>query len=275
MIGTFVLLVLLCLGVFQVESHEVQSVMLGDSVTLDSNVSEVQLTDEIEWRFDTSRIVYTINLDNPKYDDERFKDRLKLERNRSLTINDTRTTDSGVYKFSTIINNKELIKTFSVTVYAPVPIPVISSVISQCSSSSESSSSPACVLRCSVMDVIRVNLSWYKGTSLLSSTSVSNLSISLSLPLEVEYQDNNTYRCVVNNPLSNQTKHVCITDLCQLCSDEVHYFGGTEAVIRLVVTSLVGVAASAAFIVLVYDIRLRRVELERHQTHSAGSDTSF
>ncbi|XDV23363.1 hypothetical protein PO909_027959 [Leuciscus waleckii] len=90
--------------------------MLGDSVTLDSNVFEVQLTDEIEWRFDSSRIAYTIK-GNPKYDDERFKDRLKLERNGSLTINDTRTTDSGVYKFRTIINNKELIKTFSVTVY--------------------------------------------------------------------------------------------------------------------------------------------------------------
>ncbi|KAK7136752.1 hypothetical protein R3I93_016954 [Phoxinus phoxinus] len=273
MIRTFVLLVLLCLvGVFQVESHEVQSVMLGDSVTLDSGVSEVQQTNNIEWRFDTSRIAYTIS-GNPKYDDERFKDRLKLERNGLLTINDTRTTDTGVYKFRTIINNKESTKTISVTVYAPVPVPVITSVISQCSSSSESSSSPTCVLQCSVMDVFRVNLSWYRGISVLSSVSVSDLSISLSLPLEVDYQDNNSYRCVINNPISNQTTHVCITDLCQLCSDDVSFSESTEAVIRLVVTALMGLAAVTAFIVLVYDIRLRRVELERHQTHSAGSDT--
>ncbi|KAK7136760.1 hypothetical protein R3I93_016960 [Phoxinus phoxinus] len=272
MIRTFVLLVLLCMvGVFQVESHEVQSVMLGDSVTLDSGVSEVQLTNNIEWRFDNSRIAYTIN-GNPKYDDERFKDRLKLERNGLLTINDTRTTDTGVYKFRTIINNKESTKTISVTVYAPVPVPVISSVISQCSSSSESSSSPTCVLLCSVMDVFRVNLSWYKGISVLSSISVSDLSISLSLPLKVEYQDNNTYSCVINNPISNQTTHVCITDLCRLCTNDIS-FESTEAVIRLVVTALMGLAAVAAFIVLVYDIRLRRAELERHQTLSAGSNT--
>ncbi|KAK7126558.1 hypothetical protein R3I94_017903 [Phoxinus phoxinus] len=272
MIRTFVLLVLLCLvGVFQVESHEVQSV-LGDSVTLDSGVSEVQLTNNIEWRFDNTRIAYTIN-GNPKYDDERFRDRLKLERNGLLTITDTRTTDTGVYKFRTIINNKESTKTISVTVYAPVPVPVISSVISQCSSSSESSSSPTCVLLCSVMDVFRVNLSWYKGISVLSSVSVSDLSISLSLPLKVEYQDNNTYSCVINNPVSNQSKHVCITDLCQLCTEDVSFSESTEAVIRLVGTALVSLAAVAAFIVLVYDIRLRRVELERHQTLSAGSDT--
>jgi len=89
--------------------------MLGDSVTLDCNVSETQLADEIEWRFNSSRIA--IYLGNPNYYDERFKDRLKLERNGRLTINDTRATDTGVYKLSMIINNKELIKTFSVTVY--------------------------------------------------------------------------------------------------------------------------------------------------------------
>ncbi|XP_039522217.1 SLAM family member 9-like [Pimephales promelas] len=272
MTPTSVLLVLLCLvGVFQVESHEVKSVMQGDSVTLDCNVSETQLKN-VEWRFNNSRIVYTVK-GNPKYDDDRFKDRLKLENNRCLTINDIRTTDTGVYKCRTFINNEESIKTFSFTVYAPVPIPVITSVISQCSSSSESSSSPTCVLLCSVMDVFRVNLSWYKGMSVLSSISVSDRSISLSLPLEVEYQDKNNYSCVINNPVSNQTKHVCITDLCRMCSDEVGISESTEAVIRLVVTALVGLAAVAAFIVLVYDIRSRRTEQERHQTLNYGSDT--
>ncbi|CAM4599713.1 unnamed protein product [Leuciscus chuanchicus] len=70
------------------------------------------------------------------------------------------------------------------------------------------------------------------------------------------------------NPISNQTQHLNITQLCHTCSDSVHFCGPTEAVIRLVLSALVGVAT---VILLVYDIRSRRAE--RDQAHIHTSET--
>ncbi|XP_077081771.1 CD48 antigen-like [Siphateles boraxobius] len=243
-------------GVFGVETDEIDvSVMEGDSFTLRTGLTDIQSDDEIEWRFGSSRTRITrIAAGNiTKYDDEYFRDRLQLERQTGdLTITNVSNEHSGVYQLSIIINNKKSIKRFSVTVYAPLPVPDIFSDNSQCSLSGERSSR---IVLCSVLNVSDVTLSWYKGTSLLSSISVSDLSISLSLPLEVEYQDNNKYSCMLNNPISKQTTHLDITQLCHTCSDCDLCFDTPEAVMRLVVTALMGVAAVAAVVLLVNDIR--------------------
>ncbi|XDV23225.1 hypothetical protein PO909_027903, partial [Leuciscus waleckii] len=250
-----VLILFVLSGVFGTDTDEMKSVTEGDSVTLHTYLTKVLKMHKIRWMFGPRETciaeIYNQNINMFK-SNETFGDRLQIDNQTgSLTIRNIRTEHTGLYEVQIHRFRGIFLKRFNVTLYAPLPIPVITG---NSSNSSSSSSSRRCSLVCSVLNVRDVTLSWYKGISVLSSISVSDLSISLSLPLEVEYQDNNTYSCVINNPIRNQTTHLDISQLCHTCADPEHCCGFTEAVIRLVISAVVGVA-TVAF--LVYDIRSR------------------
>ncbi|XP_065100449.1 uncharacterized protein [Paramisgurnus dabryanus] len=241
-------------------AHEVKSVsvMKGDSVTLHIDIDEIQRYDDLRWTFGPQYTfiagIYRWPLNEISIRDDvldgRFRDRLQVNKQTGdLTITDITTQHTGLYLM--VNNYVEDLSRFYIKVYTHLPVPLITFNSSQCPSSSSPSVSN-CLLLCSVLNMRGVSLSWYKGNSLLSSISVSDLNIRLSLPLEVEYQDTNTYSCVLNNTNTNQTQHLNITQLCQPCSDCVSCCDTTESVIRLVVSALVGVATVA---VLIYDIR--------------------
>ncbi|XP_056614798.1 uncharacterized protein LOC130429965 [Triplophysa dalaica] len=261
-------------GAFYGNTCEEKSVMEGDSITL-YNFYEVKYRlFMIEWKFGAqeSRIVkfYTdegkILIHNDVLDGM-FRGRLEVDdQTGSLTITNITTQHTGLYEMITTSSARisDGIKLtsykFYVNVYAHLPVPVISSYCPQNHPASEGSSVSKCVLLCSVMNVQRATFSWYKGNSSLSSVSVSDLNSIVSLHLDVEYQDTNTYRCVISHPFGNQTQHVDIAHVCHKCSDCVNCCDTTEGFIRLVVSALVGMAAVAALVVLIYDIRSRREE---------------
>ncbi|XP_077081773.1 uncharacterized protein LOC143735469 isoform X2 [Siphateles boraxobius] len=198
------------------------SVMEGDSLTLNPDVTEVQKYLLIQWTFGSTRIAEFNRLTQTSSSyDSRFTDRLTLDQTGSLTTTNIRTTDSGLYKL-TIVGEETKYKSFNVTV----------------NESPLSTSSPE------------------------RSSSSNRVSSSF----------------VVNHSTFIQTENNNNTELHKPSSDLIHCCSFTEAVIRLALSALVGVATVA---VLVYDIRSTRRKLIRtelfkhyHQT-SVQSDHQY
>lgn len=73
-----------------------------------------------------------------------------------------------------------------------------------------------CVVTCSVSSVARAQLSWYNGSSLFTSLTISNGNTKIYL--EVKYQDKNHYSCEVSNSGVRRTTYLNVSRLCQSCS---------------------------------------------------------
>nr|AAI55095.1 Zgc:171897 protein [Danio rerio] len=235
------------------DADEFKSVLVteGGSVPLYTYVTEVHDGDQILWKFGHQNTLIAeimkrdqigINI-NFVVNDGIFKDKLQLDKHTgSLTIRNIRTEHTGLYEL-TVISGKTLVTRFNVTVYSLLPVPFINNNTSNCSSKSLRSHFSRCSVLCSVVNVSAVSLSWYKGNSVLSSISVSDLSISLSLPLEVEYQDKSTFSCVINNTITNHTTHLDINVLCHTCAElEVNHYliPLIVAAVVLFITSVLG-----------------------------------
>ncbi len=97
------------------------SVTEGDSVSLNTDVTEVQRDDQILWMFgpQETRIaeIYKHSIDMFS-SNEIFGDRLQLDSfTGSLIIRNIRTTDSGLYKLQIRSDRGHSDKTFNITVY--------------------------------------------------------------------------------------------------------------------------------------------------------------
>uniref|UniRef100_A0A8C2Q4S1 Immunoglobulin domain-containing protein n=1 Tax=Cyprinus carpio TaxID=7962 RepID=A0A8C2Q4S1_CYPCA len=99
------------------------SVKEGDSLTLHTDVTEIQRIFFLMWMYGSQNTIIakidgktqTVSLYD--VDDGRFEDRLQLDnKTGSLSISDIRTKHSGDYHLK-IIRNETFLKTFSVTVH--------------------------------------------------------------------------------------------------------------------------------------------------------------
>ncbi|XP_026113558.1 uncharacterized protein LOC113092160 isoform X2 [Carassius auratus] len=119
-IKTVLCLLMMC-GVFCAETDEVKSVsvMEGDSVTLNPDLTQIKGIVLLLWRFgDKGSTIAQIDEDEILYNNnEIFKDRLQLDQSGSLTINNTRTKHTGLYEAEISHNTGTLYIKFRLTVY--------------------------------------------------------------------------------------------------------------------------------------------------------------
>ncbi|XP_039522255.1 uncharacterized protein LOC120475662 [Pimephales promelas] len=109
-------------GVFGVDEVKSVSVMVGDSLTLNSDFTETK-GDELQWRIEgESNVLAQIDREVNKFlvpgnNEERFRGRLKLDHQTgSLTIMNIRNTDSGEYELKIKDSMNENNYRFTVTV---------------------------------------------------------------------------------------------------------------------------------------------------------------
>ncbi|XP_057218886.1 SLAM family member 9-like isoform X2 [Triplophysa rosa] len=231
------------------EADDVVKVMEGGLLRLNTDAEQLNGNIQILWTFgngkQSSRIAQYHGKIYTHYDD-RFSGRVQLdERTGALNISNISTDDSGLYKALIVINKQISTKKYKVDVYAPVSVPDIKS------SSHETMQHPPgtsqemhefCSVVCSVKNDRDVFISWYKGDEIVNHGSSSDLSINLSLPLKLHYNETESYSCTAANPVSNKSIRLHMKHLCPHYEDCLQHCGDVEVLIRLILSALVGLA---------------------------------
>ncbi|XP_043086173.1 SLAM family member 9-like isoform X2 [Puntigrus tetrazona] len=206
-----------------VNGEEIKTAMEGDVLALQTTHTES--LSEVTWLFErggqTVRIAQMYQGYEPFYEETRTG-RVKMNpKTGSLNIWNISSSDSGlyhVYLHSEYVSEKR----FRVDVY------------------SLSKMEETCSVSCSVRNDRDVFISWYKGGELLNRTSDPDLNINLSLPLELHHDDPEIYSCTATNPVNNKTVRLH-KDICPRQEGCVDRCGVTEALVRLVLSGLVGI----------------------------------
>uniref|UniRef100_A0A8C2EMZ7 Immunoglobulin domain-containing protein n=1 Tax=Cyprinus carpio TaxID=7962 RepID=A0A8C2EMZ7_CYPCA len=244
----------------------------GDSVTLNSDLTEIDYDDRIQWRFENS-LIAEINVTAGSFTvyedvlDGRFRDRLKPDnKTGSLTITNIRTEHAGVYRVQ--INRMSIM--FFLAVNEEISVMEGDSV----------------TLNSDLTEIMNgVWINWLFGAEITSLAETNRWDDGFSVyddVLDGRFRDrlkldNQTGSLTITNITTEHAgryylhiapRHFSLNQSLKAFSvsvyDSVHCCGSTEAVIRLVLSALVGVAT---VILLVYDIRSRRAEQDQAQIH--------
>uniref|UniRef100_A0A673YDK6 Hepatocyte cell adhesion molecule-like n=1 Tax=Salmo trutta TaxID=8032 RepID=A0A673YDK6_SALTR len=127
--------------------------------------------------------------------EKRFKNRLHWNNVTGVfTLSDLQIDDSGVYTVENADAEEKMTHAFQLTVYYVLSKPQVTV-----------HDNISCSVVCSMENGREVTLSWYGGGEIINQTSSPDLNITLSLPLKVDEQNRDSYRCEAANPVSKGT----------------------------------------------------------------------
>ncbi|XP_059396754.1 SLAM family member 5-like isoform X2 [Carassius carassius] len=213
---------------------EVKTVMEGDVLTLHTGATQLHKNTETLWFYKSDSLATRIAQMNKKNGftdyENKLAGRLHLDQESgSLTIWNIRCSDSGVYEVSLTNGLNISERKIRVDVYGSLKQP--------------EETEDFCSVFCSVKNDRDVSISWYKGSEIVNQNSNPDLSINLSLSLDLHYNDSETYRCTAVNPVSNKSVRLHKKEICSPQEDCLDNCGVSEALVRLVLSGLVGIAA--------------------------------
>ncbi|XP_073669715.1 uncharacterized protein [Paramisgurnus dabryanus] len=124
---TIIILFLLCAGVFGDPDVKSLSVMAGGSVTLRTDITELQGDEMIWWRFgegESKSLLAEITINTIWYARGSFKDKLQISDSQTgdLTIKNMKIKNSGLYEAEINLDTETVYKRFKVTVFESPPV---------------------------------------------------------------------------------------------------------------------------------------------------------
>ncbi|KAK7136611.1 hypothetical protein R3I93_016832 [Phoxinus phoxinus] len=272
--------VLLCLCFWRLDGafgFDDVFVNVGDSVSLNSGLTEMKNYDVIQWRIGHT-LIAEINVTADRFTvyedvlDGRFRDRLKLDNQTgSLTITHTTTEHTGDYQL--LMSRDTLFKRFFLIVFDEVKSVSVKEgdSVSLNSSLTEMKGYDWIQWRFGDENTLIAEIDkWFDRFTVYEDVldgrfrdrlkldkQTGSLTVTHTTTEHAGYYKRQMY----SGRLSSKVFRVSVYD-------SVHCCGPTEAVIRLVLSALVGVATVS---IVVYDIRSRRAERDQAHIHTSGS----